>query len=233
LLQKHREASEGRVTQEDEVTSNVFGTLEFLPESSVAVFWTHLLSWHAPSFDLPSGRATGASMRFWPSRGKLQPDLLVELKWGSEIRLLLVELKWRSDLSGEDQLHKQWQLFLSPEERAVALHIFIGIDTAEGIKALARENVWCGRMLLLSWMQVLSTVRLVRNADSPQLCCWAQHVTSFLRLVGISPFLGFRQFPPIELPVQNEPAFWKGSHGVISLLAPDVPAVTDNPIFFC
>ncbi len=232
LARKQREPSEDRVTQEDEVTSNVLGTLEFLPESSVAVFWSHLVPLHAPSFDLPVGDATGVSMSFWPSRGRLQPDLLVKLKWGREIRLLLVEIKWRSELSGEDQLHKQWLSFLSSEERAVALHIFIGIETAQGIKARSRKDVWHGRLLLLSWMQVINTVHLIRNADSPQLHSWARHVIYFLRLVGIAPFMGFQRFPPPELPVHGGPIFWKGSHGVIRLLAPDVPEMADKSIFF-
>ncbi len=232
LARKQREPDEDRVTQEDEVTSTVLGTLEFLPESSVAVFWTYLVTFHAPSFDLPVGDATGVSMRFWPSRGRLQPDLLVELSWGQETRLLLVEIKWRSDLSGEDQLHKQWLSFLSFEERAKALHIFIGIETAEGIKARARKDVWHGRLLLLSWMQVLNTVHLIRNADSPQLHSWARHVTHFLRLVGIAPFMGFQRLPSPGLPFHGPQIFWKGTHGVVRLLAPDVPGSADKSIFF-
>jgi len=232
LPAKQRDPGNGRVTQEDEVTSTVLGPLEFLHKSSTTLFWTELIRTYAPSFGLPDGDATDAVIRFWPTFGKLQPDLLVELKWGREVRLLLIEIKWLSNLSGDNQLEKQWLSCLSRQERAVALHLFIGIETAEGYKALAQKDVWGGRLVLLSWMQVLNTVFHIRNADSPQLHAWARHVLHFLRLVGIVPFKGFDELSAPEHPIGRGSIFWRGTHGFIGLLAPDVPERAQKPIFF-
>ncbi|MGC8508800.1 MAG: hypothetical protein ACP5NM_11105, partial [Thiomonas sp.] len=48
-----REASERRRTQEDEITSIVFGPLEFLDESDVARLWLYLIGETPQSIDAP------------------------------------------------------------------------------------------------------------------------------------------------------------------------------------
>lgn len=231
LSRSERKESSDRATQEDEITSTILGALDLLPETEVAKFWLALAAF-TPNSSLPPGEATRAEMTFWPGRGQIQPDLLVELFWGSERRLLLVELKWRSPLSGSDQLHKQWESFLTPTEREIALHLFIGIETGEGYQAKAQNDVWRGRLCLLNWHHVLYCATYSAKGGSRQFQTWAKHSAHLLGLMGITPFLGFKRIVAPEAHDLNKRVFWKGSNGIAGLVPPDIPEFGDGPVFF-
>lgn len=232
LHRSQREPGGERATQEDEITSTIFGSLELLPEAEVAKFWAKLVALSSHPSLLPTGSATSAVMRFWPGRGQVQPDLMVEVFWGAERRLLLVELKWRSPLSGEDQLHKQWEQFLTAAERKIALHLFIGIETAEGYQALAQRDVWKGRLFLLNWQHVLHCASYCSNNGSRQFKLWAKHCTHLLGLLGVAPFMGFKRIEAPEIPDLSERVVWKGSHGIAGLIPPNIPELGDETVFF-
>lgn len=210
----HREPGEGRVGEEDELTSLLIGPLAFLPAQAIATFWERLLQHAQPSIDWPQGAVAHAQMRFWPRRliapkRFIEPDLLVEIQWpGAERRLLLVEFKWRAPLSGERQLHDQWLKFLTPEERPHALHLFIAPEASPGLKALAHDDVWQGRLLLRTWLDVLTCLQRLPKPQHDTLGPWATQVANVLAMLNIHPFQGFTDLSAPPLRELTRPIFW-------------------------
>lgn len=191
----HRdEATEQRVAEEDEITSLIMGPLAFLSPAAIAAFWNALVQLSDQGHAFPEEPPTSVDMHFWPRRlrrGNIEPDLRVDLAWGNETRTLLVEFKWRAPLSGKRQLHDQWNLYLEPEEQSRALHLFIGLDTSEGINALNREDVWHGKLLMRSWFDVLTAVSTIKSGPGLVLRRWSDQVQNFMKLLAVQPFGGF------------------------------------------
>lgn len=219
----HREHNEKRVPEEDEITSLIIGPLAFLPASEIGAFWMALVRWGNPKITFPEGAVTHADMTFWPRKGNIEPDMVVDLYWEDERKLLLVEFKWRAPLSGDDQLHKQWQDYLSHDEREHALHLFIAPDTAEGSKAMMRDDVWNGRLLLRSWFDVLNTLHHLNESKIPHLQRWSEEVIGCLERLGIRPFRGFKHLFAPEVTSQRAIAFWRGFEGFAHMAKPEIP----------
>jgi len=207
----HRdESSERRVTEEDEITSLMMGPLAFLSPAAIAAFWSAVVRLRNPDVEFPSESPSRADMHFWPRRGKIEPDLRVDLAWGSDVRVLLVEFKWRAPLSGENQLHDQWRHYLVPQERTGAFHLFIGLDVSEGINALNREDIWHGKLLMRSWFDVLTAVSSIKTGPGLELHLWSDQVQKSLKLLAVQPFRGFTFERTLALPDNTAPAFFTG-----------------------
>ncbi len=202
----HREDGERRVHSEDEITALLLGPLDFMPVEASAAFWLHLIRHGGCAHLVPAQPPQRISMDFWPRKGQIEPDLLVTLDWLREQRLLLVELKWQSGLSGERQLHEQWLDYLSPEQQAIALHLFIAPDISAGRAARASEDVWGERLVLLSWMDVLNSLHLLPQPGAALLEKWRAQLVGCLARLGIEPFHGFSQFS--NAPATGEHGFW-------------------------
>lgn len=237
----HRENCE-RVSEEDELTALMLGPLEFMPENLSAIFWGTLLSEYNV-FPAPQKIPNGAKISFWPSRkafssGRtIEPDIVVDLKWSSgESLLLLIEMKWRAPLSGEDQLHIQWTEFLSEEERDNALHLFIAPEISEALKALGISDVWSGRLLAISWFDILSILQeKIRKSDLTYepLMHWMNQVIDLLDKLGIRPFRGFRGLELSKNKICKEAnyLFWNGFDGFNSFSQTKFH-ITDDILFF-
>lgn len=228
-----REPGDVKVAEEDELTALLLGPLALMPPTVSAMFWMKLLRLSkAPS--IPNTDPLSAIMEFWPSRpdgdgGRIEPDLQVKLLWPDGQRyLILVELKWRAPLSGNNQLHRQWMEYLSPHERKKAWHVFIGRETSEALKALGQKDVWNGRLLPMSWFEMLGMLEQMGIAD---LNPWVEQVSSVLKCLGIRRFQGFRSFPQSTYRHKNEVVFWRGFTG-FSHLEPMVIDSSSLPIFF-
>jgi hypothetical protein len=205
----HRdETSERRVTEEDEITSLMMGPLAFLSPAAIAAFWSAVIRLRNPDVEFPSGSPTRADMHFWPRRGRIEPDLRVDLAWGSDVRVVLVEFKWRAPLSGEDQLHDQWRHYLEPVERAAACHLFIGLDTSEGVNALNREDIWNGKLLMRSWFDVMTAISDIKSGAGLELRRWGDQVQKSLKLLAVQPFGGFSPMGTLALPDSSAPVFF-------------------------
>lgn len=204
----HRDdATELRVAEEDEITSIIMGPLAFLSPAAIGAFWVGLIHLRNPEHKFPDGLPTQAQMYFWPRRGGIEPDLRVDLAWGSESRTLLVEFKWRAPLSGERQLHEQWGTYMK-EEQDRGLHLFIGLETSAASNALAREDIWNGKLLLRSWFDVLTTLPTVKTGAGLELKRWGEQVREFLNLLAVRPFCGFKDLPPTEIANVSGPIFF-------------------------
>ncbi len=237
----HREKGE-RVTAEDEITALILGPLELIPGHLSAIFWGTLLSTFKIQY-VPSNFPDKAEIAFWPSRKNLlsgrtiEPDIVVDLKWSSgESLLLLIEMKWRAPLSGEDQLHIQWTEFLSEEERNSALHLFIAPETSEALKASGISDVWSGRLLAISWFDILSILQdKIRKNDRTYepLKPWMNQVVALLDKLGIRPFRGFKglRLPNNNICKEANYLFWNGFRG-FNYLPQAIFHVTDDTLFF-
>lgn len=205
----HRdESSEPRVAEEDEITSTLIGPLAFLSPAAIAAFWDALVRLRNPGQALPATPPTHAEMRFWPRKSRIEPDLRVELSWGADTRILLVEFKWRAPLSGKDQLHDQWQHYLDKNEQDRALHLFIGLETSAASNALARRDVWDGKLIMRSWFDVLTAVATIPAPARLELERWHEQVRNCLRLLVVEPFNGFEGISAPRLPSVSDPVFF-------------------------
>lgn len=197
----HRdETTEKRVAEEDEITSLIMGPLAFLSPGAIAAFWDALVRLRNPEHAFPTEAPTRATMRFWPRNRRVEPDLRVDLTWGSFTRVLLVEFKWRAPLSSEQQLHDQWNIYLDEDERDRALHLFIGLDTSEGVNAQNRKDDWQGKLIMRSWFDVLTSAATINAGAGLELRLWSEQVQKCLKLLAIRPFCGFKALTPPLLP---------------------------------
>lgn len=229
----HREAGEGRVSEEDEITALIIGPLAFLPAQAIGVFWRALIEQKDRRLPLrlPAEPVDRANMRFWPRRG-IEPDLLVELYWRSGKRVLLVvEFKWNSPLSGRDQLHRQWREFLNTDERDAAYHIFIAPEVSAGLNALGSDDIWNGRLLLRSWHDVLAVLSRLQGPNAELLGKWKEQVLAFFERLQITQFHGFMTLATPTVP-GAKPVFWNELNGFANLSHPTVPGKSVQRPFF-
>lgn len=206
----HRDdTDEKRVAEEDEITSLIMGPLAFLSPGAIAAFWDSLVRLRNPEHSFPAQAPTRATMQFWPRKHRIEPDLRVDLSWGTVSQILLVEFKWRAPLSSANQLHDQWGIYLDEDERSRALHLFIGLDTSEGLNALNRKDDWRGKLLMRSWFDVLTSVSSINAGVGLELHRWSEQVRSFLKLLAVQPFNGFDSLTPPALSAPTDFLFFK------------------------
>lgn len=208
---------ERNIHKEDEIVSTIFGPLDFLEPPEVYRFWSRLLmSAGKDNFLLPEATLKSASIEFWPRYNSVEPDAHLTFEWsGGEFRTLLIEFKWHANLSGDDQLQLQWKKYPKKQtDHDHAIHLFIAPEISEGIKARNENDVWGGRLLLISWMEVCSTLNRLAEKDRDGLGRWAKYAANFLGRVGIYDFTGFRNLTsdPFQLDDVPPVLFWKQSH---------------------
>jgi hypothetical protein len=225
----HRDEGEGRVYEEDEITALLMGPLDYLPAEAVGRFWKALilLGRDIPDLPFPSEPVERAEMFFWPRQG-IEPDLLVKLDWPTgERRILLFEFKWHASLSGDQQLHLQWENFLTADERKEAYHLFIAPELSAGLNAIGARDIWNGRLLLRSWISILGVLSALDCSGYPGLDRWRAQVAAFLWKVEVKPFQGFSGLvPPVT--ANLSPVFWRPLNGFAMLTPPVVPPLTSQ-----
>lgn len=222
-----RDMSETRVSAEDEITSLIFGPLEFLSALDHWTLWKLVLQ--SPSSarkcgPLPRGffsdfSPSSCQLEFWPRKHNIEPDLVIRFADSrGETRSLLIELKWDAGESGADQLQKQW-LRYQESEHDRCLHLFIAkresitdvapwsCREADGTKAV--------RLRAIRWHEFKHEIAKIpaASAASTPLKRWAFLVNGFLGRLEIRPFLGFHHaiglaeaIPDIE---NQGSSFWR------------------------
>lgn len=243
-----RDGREHKVFEEDEITSTIFGPLEFLPAIDVYRFWCRVLQLIGHAEFLPNEVPSDIQITLWPRRSAenngntIEPDGLVRVEFADgRLRLLLIELKWRAGLSGDGQLHRQWEQYLSEEERPQSLHLFIAPEISAGAKALNNVelggDVWGNsRLVLLPWLK-LRAIFSELALEKSKIGRWAQLADQFLHRIGIRRFGGFCNLtPPLNVSVElADCIFWTPhKYSGLAVCAP-LPALTNltaHPIFF-
>lgn len=212
----YRDESDKSVREEDEISSIFLGPLDFMEPKLVLRFWTEvfqLLGRKEVFQDKPPQRH---ELQMWPSRAvisqdrkRIEPDAHITFFWADSARVdILIEFKWRAPLSSKDQLHRQWQDYLSEDERKNGWHVFIAPEISAGIAARNGDygDPWRtgdnDRLILVSWAQIV--VALSKCQDSSVgLSRWAAITTDFLEKIGIRRFMGFeeahRKLPVTEI----------------------------------
>lgn len=234
-----RNPSEQRINSEDEITSLVFGPLEFLSVLDNWKLWKAILESNATtsrSGPLPPDFIADFApilftYTFWPRKNNIEPDVVLEFfNELGESRSLLIELKWNAGPSGEDQLEKQW-LHFQGEKHASSLHLFIAkraLQPSPDLRlwsckesGVSTEN----RLREISWHDFKhEIVQIVPRPDtSVPLKRWCELASGFLRQLRIRPFVGFfaavRLAQAIEDDVDPHIAFWSDFS---SVLTPDL-----------
>lgn len=229
----HREGLGHRVSSEDEITSIIFGPLDFLPASNNWFFWRTALTSHETvaasgplpgDFFDPSFTPISCEMKFWMRRDNVEPDLVVDfLDAGGAARSILLEVKWDAGLSGDDQLLNQWTVFQAGRH-ATSLHVLLAkqtdnlelraapwsVDETDGRKS--------NRLRLLRWHGLHRDLHHVwSDALAPDpIRRWAALAAEFLSRVGIRPFVGFHQTvqlaASIEIATDEDVAFWRNDN---------------------
>lgn len=202
---------------EDEVTSSVLGPLVFLQAEDVQLIWQALLP------DLAVLRGNGVAdhceVRLWDRRkikgqpGTVEPDVRFDFcwhtEWGEKKHMVLLEVKWRAAVGHIEQMHRQWQEYLTAHERDHCTHVLLtqstrSLDVLRSYTDNHGTAVWMG----WSWFR-LAIARLAEQLQSDgkgntPLCKWARLVDVFLGEVGIHRFTGLasvcKAFAKVGLP---------------------------------
>lgn len=247
-----RDGTEHKVHEEDEITSTVFGPLDFLPALDVYRFWSRILHSTGHAAFLPSEPPADVNIALWSrrnassDRNSIEPDGIVTMKSvDGKTYILLLELKWRAGLGGEDknQLHRQWMQFLNKMERAQALHLFIAPEISAGAQAPNNEeaggDVWQSpggsRLVLLPWLRIRAILGEFAKENSA-LGRWAKLSDLFLERVGIRRFAGFMDITQFSVPSVNSPYLFWNPHNfsgwAVCGKPPILPNPIPNPLFF-
>lgn len=202
-----RDASEPRVSVEDEITSLIFGPLEFLSALDNWILWKIVLQsplsvrtcGPLPSEFFSDFSPSSCQLDFWPRKDNVEPDLVINFADSTgETRSLLIELKWDAGVSGLDQLEKQW-LRYQESEHDRCLHLFIAKRARELVPDVAlwtyREanGTEAVRLRAIRWHEFKHEIAKIpaASAASSSLMRWAVLVNEFLGQLEIRPFLGF------------------------------------------
>lgn len=198
-----------RRTQEDEITSTVFGPLTLMPHEVAYRFWKRLVK-EEPG----DTRGCKAHTELWPRTGAIEPDLRITLEHSNGQRqVIVVEVKWNAPLH-TNQLPEQWRQSFSSAEREDGWHVFIGKNT---FQASSREQRHA-RLKALTWLDFADILRdTTTTAGDVFLERWAALVITFLRACGISHFRGFGHLEMNDLSGRLRPSadavFWQGWRG--------------------
>jgi hypothetical protein len=203
----HKDEGENCVKAEDEITSTILGPMQFMPVHWVYAFWRNLLEPEVRSELLPDQTPSNVTVRLWPRRDDVEPDAHITFEWGGGDRTLelLIEVKWRAPLSGKDQLHAQWNKYLTYGERCNAFHLFIGPDIGPGLAAReSGDSSWgtgeTSRLILLSWLDVQRSLSGI--PASHFLLPWAEIASVFLERIGVRAFRGFGHLDCADMPLR-------------------------------
>jgi hypothetical protein len=201
-----RDPSEPRVSAEDEITSLIFGPLEFLSALDNWVLWKLVLQSPAlisscgplPSSFFADFSPASCTFEFWPRKDNIEPDMVVQFADDTgATRSLLIELKWDAGVSGVDQLEKQWMRYQESEHDR-SLHIFIAKRTgglvSDTIPWACLEADGAVRLRAIRWHEFKHEIAKLSHASTVSVALrrWAVLVSDFLGYLEIRPFVGFR-----------------------------------------
>jgi hypothetical protein len=224
----HRTESTKPFKAEDEITSIVFGPLDFMEDRQVCRFWQAVFAQIGKGDVFGDPVSARSSVRLWPRRpipgniGKpKEPDAHIEFSWKDGTRVdILIEVKWRQPLVREKvecQLRQQWQEYLADDTRTDCWHFFIAPSIGDAIsgQCLQGQDIWPeGRLIPFTWMDLRNVLsRLAGDHDG--LARWAAATDCFLERIGVCRFRGFAHLVAAtpETEIVHQPFYGALNHG--------------------
>lgn len=202
-------AQDTRRTQEDEITSTIFGPLDFMSVEALRKVIGSLFERELPP------KSSNISIEFWPGYDRVEPDVVfIEDLEDKRKNAYIVEVKWNAPL-GEEQVERQ-------------------IDAVEAIEGIHRtSHIVLSRHILnvdaqsrnLTWMDFKDRVISLKKSTSTDraLTKWIDLVDCFLEQCNIRHFRGFGE---VKVPVTTRQSlesaiFWPGFQGWEGIENPD------------
>ncbi|MBU2772506.1 hypothetical protein HMI48_00830 [Acidithiobacillus ferrooxidans] len=198
-----------RRTQEDEITSTVFGPLDFMQAATQGKIIAALFGRE------PLPETNSISIEFWPCYGNVEPDVVFfeHLKNGDK-NAYIIEVKWNAPL-GADQVGRQIADAQSIEGIRDTSHIVLSRHVLE--VDTPSKNV--------TWMDFKDRIIALKQTFSKDhaLDKWANLTVSFLEECNIQHFRGFGMVPVSDMSEQHGESviFWPGFQGWDSIELPD------------
>jgi hypothetical protein len=205
---------------EDEITSCVFGPLDYLPTEQVWGLFERLI----PVKKLwPKTVPNGHQCSFWQNiakSGRVEPDLAIRfLRDARPILTVLIEVKWDTYLNPEDQLVKQWDC-ITQAEKAPCLHLYLVKDLTAGEKDIAKslqisepksvKEHWKERLFCIGWRDLAERLNESLRFWNAPIVAWAKDVHGFLERIGVTAFSGFAHLPDPDITsIGAPPFFWR------------------------
>ena len=227
-------STERRRTQEDELTSIVFGTFRYLSPTFVAKVAAMMLRESGLSGKVDDAWVSG-SISLWERREGTEPDVILRLiNQRKETFTLIVEVKWFAG-EGDSQLEREWN-WLTQAERKSAAIIFLSKKPAESIEESSTPR--SQSLGFLTWLQFAAMLRRMEFSWNEEAeLHWLDDLIAFLSMIGLASFKGFDQFITLGdgvVDAQNPRAiFYEGFGGFEALHSPsDVCASLPSPHFW-
>jgi len=211
-----RQTNESRRTQEDEITSVVFGPLDFMATDSRRRLVAHL-------FGVPIADDSDVSLEFWPRWDGVEPDVVfIETAKNATRKAFVIEVKWNAPL-GEDQVGRQIRAIEGLPGVTEVKHLVLSRQTYP-VDSPSRN---------MTWMDFKERIKTITN-DSV-LVRWSTLVCEFLELCNVRHFLGFGSLPACDLSAYDKGStiFWPGFDGWGNIeCCGELPYSHDEPVFW-
>lgn len=188
---------DGRRTQEDEITSTIFGPLVFMPEATRRRIAALLFE------NLDANAESELSIHFWPLFGNVEPDVVLEEKNEGGIDAYVIEVKWNAPLA-ENQVGRQIDAVWERQGVHRVFHCVLS-KFSQNVGRSSRN---------LTWMAFKDRLAFVNTNDSV-FNKWREVVSSFLDACNIRHFRGFEFACKEGHPCSDTkaPLFWAGNGG--------------------
>jgi hypothetical protein len=233
----------GNLTMEDEITSIIFGPLEFM---SVTDVWDIAKILLGKACNIDNHSPTKFELKFWEKLKKddgnhIEPDAeLIFLDGEKRLLGILIELKWNAP-EGENQLEKQWAAFNEKMGNCPVHHLFIAKKIAAN-KVTEKVNSanLHDKLVAVSWDDVKSSLYALHSSKSFAVSRWADLSSNFIQcalsgrpFTGFGTEDGFGQYPEIDFSsLEQRPLFWDDHlfARINNLVPAEIPL--HQPLFF-
>jgi len=179
-----------RRTQEDELTSLIFGDARYLDNASAFELFRAMLG-AAGLGHLLAEDCREVRIDFWELNDGTEPDVIVELSAaGKATFLLLIEVKWNAG-QGDDQLRRELRWRKRSNDKVCDALIFLVRHGKHG--AADTSALKSGGVGYLTWFELSEIFQAkFQQSSASSSSQWFHDHCHFLRQLGIKPFRGFQ-----------------------------------------
>ena len=195
-------SGEARRTQEDEITSTIFGPLDFMPQETVNCIINAIFQDSCCTDD------DEISMELWPRIDRIEPDILFTKKsTDGSVMYFVIEVKWNAPL-GETQVVDQIKAVRKERNPKNIKHMVLSRFSLP-VGTLSENCTW------MDFKERLQAGKKTYPRDDSIYGKWCELTTDFLEACNVRHFRGFGRTMEnsICLPRNNKHIFWSGFDG--------------------